>query len=151
MEVEADAPPAEPDARADAEGHGGEEDEGERGPDGASAQTGDEVEAMQALVQPAVAFGGPVEEAEERRPRGRALAGIDFHDVALGIPAALVIMVMPFTWNITNGIGFGFIAYVLVRLAQRRLRDIHPLMAAVSLAFAVYFVIPLLQDHFSWI
>ena len=91
------------------------------------------------------------EEAEERRPRGRALAGIDFHDVALGIPAALVIMVMPFSWNITNGIGFGFIAYVLVRLAQRRLRDIHPLMAAVSLAFAVYFVIPLLQDHFSWI
>jgi adenine/guanine/hypoxanthine permease len=91
------------------------------------------------------------EEAEEGRPRGRALAGIDFHDVALGIPAALVIMVMPFTWNITNGIGFGFIAYVLVRLAQRRLRDIHPLMAAVSLAFAVYFVIPLLQDHFSWI
>jgi AGZA family xanthine/uracil permease-like MFS transporter len=60
-------------------------------------------------------------------------------------------MVMPFSWNITNGIGFGFIAYVLVRLAQRRLRDIHPLMAAVSLAFAVYFVIPLLQDHFSWI
>jgi AGZA family xanthine/uracil permease-like MFS transporter len=91
------------------------------------------------------------EEAEERGPRGRALAGIDFHDVALGIPAALVIMVMPFTWNITNGIGFGFIAYVLVRLAQRRLRDVHPLMAAVSLAFAVYFVIPLLQDHFSWI
>jgi adenine/guanine/hypoxanthine permease len=91
------------------------------------------------------------EEVEERRPRRRALAGIDFHDVALGIPAALVIMVMPFTWNITNGIGFGFIAYVLVRLAQRRLRDVHPLMAAVSLAFALYFVIPLLQDHFGWI
>jgi hypothetical protein len=27
---------------------------------------------------------------------------------------------------------------------------IHPLMAVVSLAFAISFVIPLLQDHFSW-
>jgi adenine/guanine/hypoxanthine permease len=91
------------------------------------------------------------EEADPGRTRGRALAGIDFHDVAIGIPAALVIMVMPFTWNITNGIGFGFVGYVLIRLAQRRWRDVHPLMALVSAAFTLYFVIPLLQDKFSWI
>ena len=83
--------------------------------------------------------------------RRRPLAGIDFLDVAVGIPAALVIMVMPFTWNITNGIEFGFIAYCLIRAAQRRWADIHPLMAIVSAAFALYFVIPLLQDTFSWI
>jgi AGZA family xanthine/uracil permease-like MFS transporter len=96
------------------------------------------------------------EEAEEaetgREPRRRrALAGIDFGDIAIGIPAVLVIMVMPFTWNITNGIGFGFIAYVLIRSFQGRWRTVHPLMGAVALAFALYFVIPLLQDHFSWI
>jgi adenine/guanine/hypoxanthine permease len=91
------------------------------------------------------------EEADPRATKRRVLAGIDFGDIAIGIPAALVIMVMPFTWNITNGIGFGFIAYALIRLAQGRWRVIHPLMAVVSLAFAVYFVIPLLQDHFSWI
>ncbi|MDX6506397.1 MAG: adenine/guanine/hypoxanthine permease [Gaiellaceae bacterium] len=90
-------------------------------------------------------------DADGGTKRRRAFAGIDFHDVAIGIPAALVIMVMPFTWNITNGIGFGFIAYVLIRLFQGRWRVVHPLMAVVSLAFAVYFVIPLLQDHFSWI
>jgi hypothetical protein len=28
---------------------------------------------------------------------------------------------------------------------------VHPLMGVVALAFAVYFVIPLLQDHFGWI
>ena len=91
------------------------------------------------------------EEADTGERRGRALAGIDFLDVAVGIPAALVIMVMPFTWNISNGIGFGFIAYCLIRAAQRRRQDIHPLMAIVSAAFAVYFIIPLLQDNFSWI
>jgi AGZA family xanthine/uracil permease-like MFS transporter len=91
------------------------------------------------------------DEAETGRKPRRAFAGIDFRDVGIGIPAALVIMVMPFTWNITNGIGFGFIAYVLIRLFQGRWRVVHPLMAVVSLAFALYFVIPLLQDHFSWI
>jgi AGZA family xanthine/uracil permease-like MFS transporter len=90
------------------------------------------------------------EEAEPGTHRTK-LAGIDFHDLAIGLPAALVIMIMPFTYSITNGIGFGFIAYVLIRLAQGRWRDVHPLMYGVAGAFALYFLVPLLQDHVSWI
>ena len=85
-------------------------------------------------------------------PRSKAkIAGIDFHDLAIGLPAALVIMLMPFSFSITNGIGFGFIAYVLIRFAQGRYRDVHPLMWVVSGAFTLYFLVPLLQDHLSWI
>jgi len=85
-------------------------------------------------------------------PRTRAkFDGIDFHDLAIGLPAALVIMLMPFSFSITNGIGFGFIAYVLIRATQARAREVHPLMWAVSAAFALYFFVPLLQDHLSWI
>jgi xanthine/uracil/vitamin C permease (AzgA family) len=83
--------------------------------------------------------------------KGARFAGIDFHDIAIGLPAALVIMLMPFSYSITNGIGFGFIAYVLIRATQGRWRDVHPLMWAVSAAFALYFFVPLLQDHLSWI
>jgi AGZA family xanthine/uracil permease-like MFS transporter len=79
------------------------------------------------------------------------LAGIDFHDLAIGLPCALVIMVMPFTYSITNGIGFGFIAYVLIRAAQGNSRKIHPLMLLTAGAFLLYFLVPLLQDHISWI
>jgi AGZA family xanthine/uracil permease-like MFS transporter len=79
------------------------------------------------------------------------IAGIDFHDLAIGLPAALVIMLMPFSYSITNGIGFGFIAYCLIRAVQGRVRDVHPLMWAVSAAFTLYFFVPLLQDHLSWI
>jgi AGZA family xanthine/uracil permease-like MFS transporter len=79
------------------------------------------------------------------------LAGIDFHDFAIGLPAALIIMVMPFTYSITNGIGFGFIAYCLIRAAQGQSRKIHPLMLITAGAFALYFLVPLLQDHVSWI
>jgi adenine/guanine/hypoxanthine permease len=90
-------------------------------------------------------------EAEHESKQGTKLAGIDFHDLAIGLSAALIIMIMPFTWSITNGIGFGFIAYVLVRVAQGDWRKVHPFMYASAAAFALYFLVPLLQDHLSWI
>jgi AGZA family xanthine/uracil permease-like MFS transporter len=46
---------------------------------------------------------------------------------------------MPFTYSIANGLGAGFIAFVLIRTVQRRTRDIHPLMWAVAAAFLVFF------------
>jgi adenine/guanine/hypoxanthine permease len=96
-------------------------------------------------------------EAEERAEPGaerrqeRKFAGIDFHDLAIGFSAALTIMIMPFTYSITDGIGFGFIAYVVIRIAQGEWRRIHPLMYAAGGAFTLYFLIPLLQDNLSWI
>jgi AGZA family xanthine/uracil permease-like MFS transporter len=93
-------------------------------------------------------------EAEEEAEPGAhpmKLAGIDFHDLAIGLPAALIIMLMPFTYSITNGIGFGFIAFTLIRAAQGKWRTVHPFMWLVSAAFVLYFLVPLLQDHISWI
>jgi AGZA family xanthine/uracil permease-like MFS transporter len=83
--------------------------------------------------------------------RGRALAGIDFHDLALGLSAAIVIMFMPFSFSITDGIAAGFIVYVLVRVFQGAWATVHPLMWAAAIAFAVYFALPILQQEFSWI
>ena len=79
------------------------------------------------------------------------IAGIDFHDLAIGLPAALVIIFMPLTYSITNGIGFGFIAYTLIRVAQGQVRKVHPFMWVAAAAFTLYFLVPLLQDHVSWI
>jgi AGZA family xanthine/uracil permease-like MFS transporter len=95
------------------------------------------------------------EEAEEEahggvKPR-RKLAGIDFTDFGVGLAAALTIIMMPFTFSITDGIGFGFIAYVVVRAAEGRWRQVHPFMWVASAAFALYFLVPLLQDTFDWI
>jgi adenine/guanine/hypoxanthine permease len=81
----------------------------------------------------------------------RKLAGIDFHDVALGLSAAIVIMFMPFTFSITDGIAAGFIAYVLIRIFQRQWARVHPLMYVAAAAFTLYFLVPLLQENFDWI
>jgi xanthine/uracil/vitamin C permease (AzgA family) len=40
---------------------------------------------------------------------------------------------------------------VVVRVFEKRWRDVHPLMFAAAAAFALYFAIPLLQQEFSWI
>jgi AGZA family xanthine/uracil permease-like MFS transporter len=88
-----------------------------------------------------------------RRPTTpeRRLAGIDFHDVALGLSAAIVIMFMPFSFSITDGIAAGFIAYVLIRIFQGQWARVHPLMYGAAIAFALYFAVPILQQEFGWI
>jgi AGZA family xanthine/uracil permease-like MFS transporter len=42
------------------------------------------------------------------------------------------------TYSISHGIGLGFIAYVVITLADRRFSEIHPLMYAAAAAFAVH-------------
>jgi AGZA family xanthine/uracil permease-like MFS transporter len=91
---------------------------------------------------------GPHGEGEDTR---MMLAGINFHDVAIGLSAAIVIMLMPFSFSITDGIAAGFIVFVVVRIAQRRWTHVHPFMYLFAALFALYFLVPLLQDHFSWI
>ena len=89
----------------------------------------------------------PVRAGEERR----ALSAINFHELGVGFAAALTIMLMPFSFSITDGIAAGFIFYVVIRLFQRRARDVHPLMYGAAAAFLLYFLIPLLQQEFDWI
>ncbi|MFI0470977.1 NCS2 family permease [Saccharopolyspora sp. 5N102] len=64
---------------------------------------------------------------------------IDLSDFSIALPAFLTIVVMPFTYSIANGIGAGFISYVLLRVFTGRIRTVHPLMWVVSAAFVLYF------------
>ncbi len=54
---------------------------------------------------------------------------------------------MPFTFSITDGIAAGFVVYVIVRAAQGRWGQVHPLMYVAAGLFALYFLVPLLQEH----
>jgi AGZA family xanthine/uracil permease-like MFS transporter len=66
---------------------------------------------------------------------------IDFTDYSIGIPAFLTIVLMPFTYSITNGIGAGFVTWVVIKVATGRIRDVNWLMWVISMAFLVYFCI----------
>jgi AGZA family xanthine/uracil permease-like MFS transporter len=71
---------------------------------------------------------------------------IDWKDWGIALPAFLTFILMPFTYSIANGLGAGFIAYVLVRTFQGRARDVHPLMWAVAAAFLLFFGIGTIEQ-----
>jgi AGZA family xanthine/uracil permease-like MFS transporter len=67
--------------------------------------------------------------------------GIPWDDWAIAIPCFLTIILMPFTYSITNGIGAGFISYVVLRTVQGRWREPHVLLWGIAVLFAAYFAL----------
>ena len=67
--------------------------------------------------------------------------GIDWDDLEIAIPAFLTIVLMPFTYSITAGIGAGFVVYVLIKVVRRKSSVVHPLLWVISGLFIVYFAL----------
>jgi AGZA family xanthine/uracil permease-like MFS transporter len=66
---------------------------------------------------------------------------IDFSDLTIAVPAFLTMVLMPFTYSITNGVGAGFISYVVLQAVSGRARRVHPLLWGIAIVFAVYFAL----------
>jgi len=66
---------------------------------------------------------------------------IDFHHFDTALPAFLTLLLIPLTWSIAHGIGYGFLTHVAIKLLTGRGRDVHPLLYATTAAFAGYFAI----------
>ncbi|MDJ0320643.1 NCS2 family permease [Pseudarthrobacter sp. PS3-L1] len=66
---------------------------------------------------------------------------IDWQDWGVAIPAFLTFTLMPFTYSIANGLGAGFISFVIIRTVQGRAKEIHPLMWTVAGAFLLFFAV----------
>ncbi|GAA3445526.1 NCS2 family permease [Planomonospora venezuelensis] len=64
---------------------------------------------------------------------------VPWDDLTMAIPAFLTIVLMPFTYSITNGVGAGVIAYTVVQAATGRARRLPWLLWVVALVFLVYF------------
>jgi AGZA family xanthine/uracil permease-like MFS transporter len=81
-------------------------------------------------------------EREETTADGRLIRtrGIDFADIEIGLPVLAAMVMMPLTYNITNGIGAGFVVWTVVKLAKGKLHEIHPVLYVISAAFVVYFL-----------
>ena len=56
-----------------------------------------------------------------------------------GIPALLTMILMPLTYDITVGIGAGFISWTLIKLVRGKASEVHLLMYLVTIAFVVFF------------
>jgi AGZA family xanthine/uracil permease-like MFS transporter len=77
------------------------------------------------------------------------VTGIAWNDLEIAIPAFLTIVLMPFTYSISVGIGAGFVSYAVIKLVVGKYRDLHPLMYVVAALFVVYFAISPLTEWLS--
>ncbi|MEV6560823.1 NCS2 family permease [Nocardia sp. NPDC051756] len=70
---------------------------------------------------------------------------IDWADLEVAVPAFLTIVLMPFTYSITNGVGAGVIAFVVIKAARGKFSEIHWLIWVVGVVFAGYFGITAIE------
>jgi AGZA family xanthine/uracil permease-like MFS transporter len=69
----------------------------------------------------------------------RELTDIDWDDLTEAAPAALTALAMPFTYSIANGLAFGFVSYVVLKVCTGRWSILHPATQIVAALFVVRF------------
>ncbi|MFJ4683847.1 NCS2 family permease [Streptomyces sp. NPDC091377] len=69
---------------------------------------------------------------------------IDWADYTIAVPAFVTMLMMPFTYSITNGIGMGFLTFVVLRVAAGRAKEVPVAMYAVAAVFGFYYLMPAL-------
>ena len=69
------------------------------------------------------------------------VSNISWDDAEIAIPAFLTIVLMPFTYSITAGIGAGFVSFAFLKLVRGKAGQVHPLLWVVAALFVVYFAI----------
>jgi AGZA family xanthine/uracil permease-like MFS transporter len=69
-----------------------------------------------------------------------ALKKIDWESFEEALPAFIVVVAMPLTYSIANGIALGFILYPIIKIAKGEARKVHPIMYVLFVVFICYFV-----------
>jgi AGZA family xanthine/uracil permease-like MFS transporter len=68
------------------------------------------------------------------------IARIDFTALDTAIPAFLIFLMIPLTFSISHGIGYGFVAYVGIKVLQGRAGEVRPMMYFAAVLFVAYFI-----------
>jgi AGZA family xanthine/uracil permease-like MFS transporter len=69
------------------------------------------------------------------------LRNIDWDDFAIAAPSFLIVIGMPLTYSISDGIALGFILYPIMMIATKRAGKVHPLMYALAFIFMLFLFI----------
>ncbi len=68
------------------------------------------------------------------------LGGINFDDFAVKVSTFFIVLMMPLTYSITNGLAFGFVSYLFVKLVKREFRDIDIGVVVLAIISSLVFV-----------
>ncbi|MDD3478355.1 MAG: NCS2 family permease, partial [Candidatus Izemoplasmatales bacterium] len=70
-----------------------------------------------------------------------AFKDINWNDFAEALPAFFAAVLMAFAYNISYGIAFAFILYVIVKLVKKEFKTVHPILWISASLFLVYFIL----------
>ncbi|RZI94780.1 MAG: NCS2 family permease, partial [Variovorax sp.] len=70
----------------------------------------------------------------------KELTELDWGDPTESVPAAITALMMPFTYNIANGLAFGFITYAALKLFTGRAREVHVMLWIIAAVFLFKFI-----------
>jgi AGZA family xanthine/uracil permease-like MFS transporter len=68
-----------------------------------------------------------------------AVKDVDWEDPEIGIPTFATIILMPFAYSITAGIGAGFLLHVFIKLVRGKAKEVHWLLYVIAALFLIYF------------
>ncbi|GAA0107543.1 MULTISPECIES: NCS2 family permease [Clostridium] len=71
----------------------------------------------------------------------KGIVNIDFNDISEAIPSFLIIVLIPLTFSIVDGIAFGFISYTIMKLITKKKDQLSIVMYIISFVFIVYFIL----------
>jgi AGZA family xanthine/uracil permease-like MFS transporter len=69
----------------------------------------------------------------------QSLLGIDWEDITEATPAIITALMMPFSFSIADGIGIGFISFVIIKATAGRYREIPAAIIFIAAVFAAKF------------
>jgi len=74
-----------------------------------------------------------------------SFADIKWGDFEIAIPAFFTVIMTVLSYSISNGIAFGFLAYILVHVVQGRAKEVHPIVYGSAALFILNFVMTALE------
>ena len=66
---------------------------------------------------------------------------VNWMDFEEACPAFLTIALMPFAYSISDGIGFGFISYAVIKVCRGKAKDVQPLVYIIAALFIVKYIL----------
>ncbi len=70
-----------------------------------------------------------------------SVVDIDWKDLCYALPAFFIIIMMPFSYSITNGIEFGFIFYTITSIIMKRTKEVSPIIFIFTALFILKYII----------
>lgn len=74
-----------------------------------------------------------------------SFADIKWGDFEVAIPAFFTVIITVLSYSISNGIAFGFLAYILVNVVQGRAKKVHPIVYGSALLFVINFIMTAIE------